>query len=130
MTNTASFITPTLCRAKALLKRRVGNRSLPFAQDCARRHKAPVLFREFTRERVNLRGGAHADRNQAAQQGSRHRQARAFGDVVHLTDDLDTVAGLAGQLQLVEQLGDAGRHAELGQIGRTHARSIRPGDPR
>ncbi len=64
----------------------------PFAEDRARRHQAALVFLQRAGQRVDLAGGAHADGDQAGQQVGGNRQARAFGNVVDLADDLDAVA--------------------------------------
>ena len=81
----------------------------PFAEDGARRHQAAVVLLERAGERVDLAGGAHAHRDQAGQQVGGDGEARALRNVVHLADDFDAVAGLAGQAR--EQVGERLRGA-------------------
>ena len=94
----------------------------PFAEDGARRHQAAVVFLERAGERVDLVGGAHAHRDQAGQQIGGDGEARALRNVVHLADDFDAVAGLAGEPreQVGERLGGAlhaRRHDAAGDHG-------------
>ena len=46
---------------------------------------------------MNLAGGAHARGDKRCQQAGGNRQARAFGNIVHLADDFDAVSGPAHQ---------------------------------
>ena len=94
----------------------------PFAEDGARGHQAALVFLERAGERVDLAGGAHAHRDQAGQQVGGDGKARALRNVVHLADDFDAVAGLAGEPreQVGERLGGAfhaRRHDAAGDHG-------------
>ena len=76
-----------------------------------------------SRECSDLAGGAHAHGDQAGQKVGGNRQARAFGDVVHPADDLDAMAGPAGEArqQIGERLGGA-FHARRDDAGGDHRR--------
>ncbi len=93
----------------------------PFAQDGARRHQPPVVLFQAAGERVDLAGGAHADGDQAGQQTGGDRQPRPLGDVVHLADDFDAVARLAGEPRqhIGQRLGGA-FHARRHDAGGDH----------
>jgi hypothetical protein len=69
--------------------------SQPFAENGARGHQAAIRLGQLAGERLGLSGGAHAYGNQRREQVGGNSQARAFGDIVHSADDLDTVAGPA-----------------------------------
>jgi Zn-dependent membrane protease YugP len=57
---------------------------------------AIVLFQR-TGERVNLIRRAHAHGDEAGQEIGGHCKARALRNIVHLADDFDAMAGLAGE---------------------------------
>ena len=72
--------------------------SQPFAQNGARGHQAAVAFGQAAGERSDLIGRAHAHGNEAGEKAGGHCKARAAGNIVHLADDFDAVARLAGEM--------------------------------
>ena len=96
----------------------------PLAQNGARRHQAAVLFVKAAGERADLVGGAHAHGDEAGQQSGGDRQARALGNIVHLADDFDAVAGPPGQVG--QHVGERLRRAFHARAARCRRRSPRP----
>ena len=96
----------------------------PLAENGARGHQAAVVLLEPAGERVDLAGGAHAHGDQAGQQVGGDGQARALGNVVHLADDFDAVAGPAGEPR--EQVGERLAWRLPCRAARCRRRSRRP----
>ena len=72
--------------------------SQPFAQNGARGHQSAIALGQAASERADLIGGTHTQRNEAGEQVGGNCEARAAGNVVHLADDFDAVAGATGQV--------------------------------
>ena len=97
----------------------------PLAENRARGHEAAVVVLERRRSARRIWPVARMQTaiRQAEQIGG-DRQARALRNIVHLADDLDAVAGLAGEP--AQQLGERLRRAFHARAGRCRWRSRRP----
>ena len=66
-------------------------------------HNTPFIFGERTGQRTGLPGGAHADRNERPEQVGGDGEARSFGDVIDVADDLEAAPRAD---ELLQKIGD------------------------
>src|ERR1035438_4141807 len=98
----------------------------PFAKDRSRGNEPAVMFFHPPGQGIDLTGGTHADGDDAGQQAGGNSEPGALGDIVHPTDNLETVAGPSREpFQQIGQglrgaLDPRGDDAAGNQIGRAH----------
>ena len=65
----------------------------PLSEDCSCEDDAALAFLELAGERCGLSGGAHAGADEGGEEIGGNGKPRAFRDIVHTGDELDTETG-------------------------------------